>query len=70
VSLSTGLAQLNSAVKALRQRWDRVKDDWHDRVSSDFETQHLEPLEAQVTTVLRRMDQLSHVLVEVEQQTS
>jgi hypothetical protein len=70
VNLSTGWIELNSALKAMRLRWDEVKTEWHDAVCREFEETHWTPLESQTVSTLRAIDRLAPVLAKAQQECS
>lgn len=70
VSLTTGKAKLNYAMKSLIGRWDDTKEHWQDAVSRDFEEKYLEPLAPQMATTIRGIDHLAQLFVAAEQECS
>jgi hypothetical protein len=62
MSLNTASTELNTALKTLRQLWERTREDWQDRVAEEFRTDHWEILETQVVATLQAMDRLGPVL--------
>lgn len=68
MSLSTGRIQLYSALKTAKEHWEEVRVAWHDSVSADFEETCLLPLEQQVRTTLRALDQLSAILAQMHEE--
>jgi hypothetical protein len=62
MSTSGGSNRLNHAIKTLRAKWDEVEDLWRDGVRRDFEKLHMEPLERQVASTMRGMNELAEVL--------
>jgi hypothetical protein len=62
MSLHTGAAQLNDAMKTLRSKWAELKPRWKDPVRDGFEENQLTPIETHLQAVLRAMDRLAHEL--------
>jgi hypothetical protein len=59
---SEGATKLQYALKTLRVKWDETVDAWSDKVRHDYETNHMIPLERQVETTIRGMDELAEIL--------
>ncbi len=70
MSLGTGWAELQSALKDLRKHWDTVQGVWKDAARDDFEDNDWGPLEERVRAALRAMDRLSQVLGQMKQDCS
>lgn len=68
MNLNAGWTGLNDALKTARVHWEAVQSTWDDAVRDDFEKEFWQPLEAQITSVLRAMERLSPVLSKVEQE--
>jgi hypothetical protein len=68
--MGAGSARLTFTQKALRERWDDVKQQWSDQVSRDFEKNHLHPLDQQTSSAIRAMDKLADVLSKLRQDCS
>ncbi len=68
MDLSSGSAKLQFALKTLRQRWQETKTQWNDTVRQDFEENHLNPLEIQVSAALGEMSRLNQVLQKAQQE--
>jgi hypothetical protein len=66
--MSSGAARLKHAMKALNEHWDLTREKWADSVARDFEKNHLQPLEHQVSNALLGMQKLSEVLSKVHQE--
>jgi hypothetical protein len=60
-------SQLYDAQKTARSRWEAAAETWNDVSRRDFQEQVWEPLDAQVSEVLRAIDQLSVVFTQVRQ---
>jgi hypothetical protein len=63
-NLNTTIAQLDSAWKTLRQRWEATKAVWNDPVRWDFEKEYWMPLEGQVLATQREMERLAQVIAQ------
>jgi hypothetical protein len=68
MALNTGSSKLNLALKTLRMHWDETNSRWNDPVSRAFEENHWLPLEAQVMSTLRGIDQLAQALASAQQE--
>jgi hypothetical protein len=62
VSLSIGRNKLHNAFDALHEHWHECQTQWADVVRQDFEKNYWEPIEPDVSAVLRAMDRLSLAL--------
>ena len=51
-NLSDGLAQLTHAASDLSQRWTEAKQHWNDSTSSEFEQEHINPIQGQMQLLL------------------
>jgi hypothetical protein len=60
--LSSTIAQLDTAWRALQQRWAATKSLWSDKVSRDFERELWVQLEGQVPATQREMQRLAEVI--------
>jgi hypothetical protein len=60
--LSIVASSLNFAAKTLFQRWGDMQAAWDDPVSRGFDKEFLEPLEPQVSTVLKAINRLSQIM--------
>jgi hypothetical protein len=68
--MSAGSARLQFSLKTLRERWDIAKEKWSDKVSQDFEKNHLVPLEQQTSNAIRGMEKIAEVLSKVRHDCS
>jgi hypothetical protein len=60
-------SQLYDAQKSTRAKWELAQEDWDDQARRDFTKTIWEPLDAQVSEVLRAIDQLAVTLTQVRQ---
>ncbi len=60
-------SQLYDAQKTARARWESAAEAWNDASRQDFEEHVWVPLDAQVSDVLRAIDQLSVLFTQVRQ---
>ncbi len=67
MSLQSGQAKLQKAVKSLREKWGNVTEVWDDRVASEYEKNHIADLEDRVARTLSAIDRLAQVIHEAEQ---
>jgi len=63
--MSAGSARLSYTLKTLRERWDVAKEQWTDQVASDFEKNHLDPLDHQTGAAIRAMEKMSDLLSKI-----
>ena len=68
MSGTAGSNKLNYAIKTLRAKWDQTEVHWRDAVRREFEEHHIEPLESQVETTLRAMQQLAGILARMRKE--
>jgi hypothetical protein len=68
VDLSAGSGKLNFVLKTLRARWETTKLEWTDQVRQDFEHDHLQSLEADVTATLTAINTLGQILTKARQE--
>jgi hypothetical protein len=66
-SLNTTAAQLETAWKRLRQRWEDTKTVWNDPVQRHFEKEYWTPLEGQTQATLKELEQLAQVIAQARQ---
>lgn len=69
LSLSTGLAQLQTGLKNTRLRLDATRVGWSDVTRNDFEDNYWGPLEEQTIAVIRKMEHVAQVLTQMQQET-
>ena len=60
-------SQLYDAQKSARARWESTAETWHDASRQEFEEQVWDPLDRQVSDVLRAVDQLAVLFTQVRQ---
>lgn len=60
-------SQLYDAQKTGRARWESTAETWHDASRHEFEEQVWDPLDRQVSDVLRAVDQLAVLFTQVRQ---
>ena len=53
---------MQTALQALRQRWDATQRLWRDQVQRDFAQAHMEPLDREARATLAEMQRLAEVL--------
>jgi len=58
-------SQLYDAQQTARARWQAALEDWHDPAQRDFEERIWVPLDEQVATVIRAVDQLATVFTQI-----
>ena len=63
----TTRSQIYDAQKTARARWDYTGEAWNDAARREFEEQTWVPLDAQVSEVLRAVDQLTALFTQVRQ---
>ncbi len=61
----SGTSKLRHALKTLRSQWDQTQDGWNDQVRRDFEEKRLAPLDSQVSSTMRAMDQLAELFSKI-----
>jgi hypothetical protein len=62
MSLAVSSTQLNDAMDTLKVHWERTTPLWRDVVRQDFEENYWEPLQPQVESALKALDQMMQVL--------
>lgn len=67
---SSGSNKLHYAMKSLLEHWEETGTQWRDQVRQEFEEEHVEPLESQVTNTMRAMSKLADVLSKVRRDCS
>ena len=60
--LSSVSSSLHFALKSLKQKWDETQEEWNDSVRQRFDENYVEPIEPQVSTVLKAINRLSKVI--------
>jgi acyl transferase domain-containing protein len=65
VKFGASRSQLYDAQKTARLKWDGVSELWHDDASRDFQETLWDPLDAQVSEVLRSVDQVSTLFARI-----
>jgi len=70
VDISTDRAKLHNQLKDLNVRWQELHSIWDDPVRKEFEETYWLPMEAQVHTALRAMDQLAAIMTRVRHDCS
>ena len=70
MDLSASTAKLHFALKTLRIRWEEAKGYWKDAVRMDFEENHLNPLDTQMSSTLGAMGRLDQVMAKAQKECS
>ena len=68
--LSSGTGQLNHAMSKLKQHWTDAKPFWNDDVSRKFQEQHLQPIPAELQSLLLAVESYSQVIAQAERDCS
>jgi hypothetical protein len=68
MDLGTGAAKLQFALRNLRVRWEETKSEWADAVRVEFEKEHWDPIEMQVTATLAELARLDQLIVRAQQE--
>lgn len=63
--VDAGRGKLYDAHKTVRLRWEEVQTVWQDANMKDFEERVWEPLELETAEILRAIDRLSHLFIQV-----
>ncbi len=66
MKVGPGRTQLHSAMKTCTERWEQTRETWRDGVAADFEENCLQPLQADVESVLHALDRLGDVLAAMQ----
>ena len=66
--MSAHSSRLQHAHKDLREKWDIARETWTDQVASEFEKNHLDPIQHLVKSTLTGMDKLSEALGKIRRQ--
>lgn len=61
-ALNHALSDLESAERALHQRWEHAKSLWNDPVSRGFETDYFIPIQSQMQATFKEMQQLAQTI--------
>ena len=65
MKVDAGRGKLYDAHKTLRLKWEEAQTVWHDGVSKEFEEKVWEPLDMQSCDVLRAIDRLSQLFIQM-----
>lgn len=68
MSLNAAQSGLTSAYKELRQRWDRISEDWDDPVSREIEKSLLDQLEPQIRQAVNGLSKMSEAMQAAERE--
>jgi hypothetical protein len=68
VSIAVAKANLADALKQLRTRWDRAKDQWDDAAAAQFYKEFIEPLEARVVAAVKALDHVAELTAVVRRE--
>jgi hypothetical protein len=68
LSIPVAKANLADALKLLRQRWDRAKEQWDDEAAKQFHKEFIEPLEARVTAAAKALDHVAEMTAVVRRE--
>ena len=60
-------SQLYDAQKTARVRWDQISDVWSDAAAQEFQERVWQPLDGQVSEILRAIDALTVLFAQVRQ---
>ncbi len=66
--VDAGRSKLYSALKALQEQWEPVRDQWHDAVRVEFEEQILEPLIQHSREALQAIDRLGQLFMQLREE--
>jgi hypothetical protein len=70
MSLATGSAKLQHALKTIKSRWEEIQSGWDDGVRREFEERYWLPLEPGVLSAVRAIERLSRVLDQARRECS
>lgn len=62
MSIASGRARIQGALKDLNLRWGKAQTGWHDRVSLEFERRYLTSLEPKIRSAIQAIEQLREVV--------
>ncbi len=63
MSMTSARSNLQTAMKDLLIRWDRIKEKWDDPVSRDIEKNLIDQLEPRVKSAVGAMGEMDEVLM-------
>ena len=69
-NLNTMQEQLDTAWRALTQRWEQTKAVWNDPVRWEFEKNNWTPLQDRVQDMQHELEQLAQLIVKSKQQVN
>lgn len=70
MSANSGWNKLNKSTHTLREKWDLTEADWRDQVRAEFQRDHIEPVQLQVSATLRGIKRLEEVLSRIRRDCS
>lgn len=62
MSVQVSRARLFGALKELRGRWSRIRDQWDDEAARSFEETVLDPLEPRVRSAVTALEKMGQIL--------
>ncbi len=62
MSIRTGKAQLEAALKELLIKWDHTQTRWNDPVSKDFDKEFITPIDRRIKSAIPAIEKLADVL--------
>lgn len=62
MSLAIGQLRLRDAIKEVRQRMDRLRDEWNDAAARDFDREVIEPLGERVQSAVSAAGKMQGLL--------
>ena len=65
-----GMSLLQNATKKLKTSWQASEDGWNDQVRDRFESEHLEPLIADIKRAVTAMGIMSEFIARMKQECS
>jgi hypothetical protein len=68
VSVPVAKANLVDALKKLRQKWDRAKEQWNDEAARQFQKDYLDPLENRVIAAAKSLDHVAELMATVRRE--
>jgi hypothetical protein len=63
-------ARLQYSLKTLREHWNETTEQWDDKVSQDFEKNHLVPLEQLSNNAIRGIDEIAELISKIRRDCS
>jgi hypothetical protein len=68
VSIPVAKNNLVDALKTLRLRWDRARQQWDDAAAQQFQKDFIDPLEHRLVAAAKSLDHVSELMAQVKRE--